>query len=86
MDGLRDELFAREDEEAIILDEAHVVTDGESVFDRERSEKGLGCQSEASEAGSIGGRGAGRRGRIGKGRSAGQGRVRDRVGRDRQGD
>jgi hypothetical protein len=30
MDGLRDELFAREEEEAIIVDEAHVVTDGEN--------------------------------------------------------
>ena len=29
MDGLRDELFAREEEEAIIVDDAHVVTDGE---------------------------------------------------------
>ena len=31
MDGLRDELFAREEEEAIILDDAHVVTDGENA-------------------------------------------------------
>jgi predicted nuclease with TOPRIM domain len=30
MDGLRDELFARDEEEAIIIDDAHVVTDGES--------------------------------------------------------
>ena len=30
MDGLRDELFAREEEEAIIVDDAHVVTDGET--------------------------------------------------------
>jgi chromosome segregation ATPase len=30
MDGLRDELFAREEEEAILVDEAHVVTDGEN--------------------------------------------------------
>jgi chromosome segregation ATPase len=30
MDDLRDELFAREEEEAIIVDEAHVVTDGEN--------------------------------------------------------
>jgi hypothetical protein len=30
MDGLRDELFAREEEEPIIDDDAHVVTDGES--------------------------------------------------------
>jgi hypothetical protein len=30
MDGLRDELFARQEEEAIIVDEAHVVTDGEN--------------------------------------------------------
>jgi hypothetical protein len=29
MDGLRDELFAREEEEAVIVDDAHVVTDGE---------------------------------------------------------
>jgi chromosome segregation ATPase len=28
MDGLRDELFAHEEEEAIIVDDAHVVTDG----------------------------------------------------------
>jgi|HubBroStandDraft_6_1064221.scaffolds.fasta_scaffold647069_2 hypothetical protein len=28
MDGLRDELFAREEEEAVIVDEAHVVTNG----------------------------------------------------------
>jgi hypothetical protein len=28
MDGLRDELFAREEEEAIIVDDAHVVTEG----------------------------------------------------------
>jgi hypothetical protein len=31
MEGLRDELFAREDEEAIIVDDAHVVTDGENA-------------------------------------------------------
>jgi hypothetical protein len=30
MDGLRDELFSREEEEAIIVDDAHVVTDGEN--------------------------------------------------------
>jgi hypothetical protein len=30
MDALRDELFAREEEEAIIVDVAHVVTDGEN--------------------------------------------------------
>jgi hypothetical protein len=30
MDGLRGELFAREEEEAIIVDDAHVVTDGEN--------------------------------------------------------
>jgi hypothetical protein len=30
MDNLRDELFAREEEEAIIVDDAHVVTDGGS--------------------------------------------------------
>jgi chromosome segregation ATPase len=30
MDGLRDELFAREEEEAIIVDDAHVFTDGEN--------------------------------------------------------
>jgi hypothetical protein len=30
MDGLRDELFAREEEEAIIVDDVHVVTDGEN--------------------------------------------------------
>jgi chromosome segregation ATPase len=30
MDGLRDELFAREEEEAILVDDAHVVTDGEN--------------------------------------------------------
>jgi hypothetical protein len=30
MDGLRDELFAREEEEAIIVDDAHAVTDGEN--------------------------------------------------------
>jgi chromosome segregation ATPase len=30
MDGLRDELFAREEEEAIIVGDAHVVTDGEN--------------------------------------------------------
>ena len=28
MDGLRDELFAHEEEEAIIVDDAHVVTEG----------------------------------------------------------
>ena len=31
MDGLRDELFAREEEEDIIVDDAHVVTDGENA-------------------------------------------------------
>jgi hypothetical protein len=31
MDGLRDELFAREEEEAIIVDDAHVVTGGENA-------------------------------------------------------
>ena len=31
MDGLRDELFARDEEEAIIVDDAHVVTDGENA-------------------------------------------------------
>jgi hypothetical protein len=30
MDGLRDELFAAEEDEAIIVDDAHVVTDGEN--------------------------------------------------------
>jgi hypothetical protein len=30
MDGLRDELFAREEEEVLIVDDAHVVTDGEN--------------------------------------------------------
>jgi hypothetical protein len=30
MDGLRDELFAREEEGAIFVDEKHVVTDGEN--------------------------------------------------------
>ena len=30
MDGLRDELFAREEEEALMVDDAHAVTDGES--------------------------------------------------------
>jgi hypothetical protein len=30
MDGLRDELFAREEEEATIADEAHVATDGDN--------------------------------------------------------
>jgi chromosome segregation ATPase len=30
MGGLRDELFARDEEEAIIVDDAHVVTDGEN--------------------------------------------------------
>jgi hypothetical protein len=28
MDGLRDELFKREEEEAIVMDNSHVVTDG----------------------------------------------------------
>ena len=30
MDGLRDELFARKEEEGIIVDEVHVVTDGKN--------------------------------------------------------
>ena len=30
MDGLSDELFAREEEEALFVDDAHVVTDGEN--------------------------------------------------------
>jgi predicted nuclease with TOPRIM domain len=30
MDGLRDELFAREEEEDIVIDDAQVVTDGEN--------------------------------------------------------
>jgi hypothetical protein len=30
MDGLRDQLFAREEEETIVMDESHVVTDGEN--------------------------------------------------------
>jgi hypothetical protein len=30
MDSLRDDLFAREDEEATIADEAHVATDGDN--------------------------------------------------------
>jgi hypothetical protein len=30
MDGLRVKLFVREEEEAIIVDDAHVVTDGEN--------------------------------------------------------
>jgi hypothetical protein len=29
MDSLRDELFRHEEEEAIVMDESHVVTDGE---------------------------------------------------------
>ena len=35
MDNLRDELFAREQEEAIIVDEAHVVT-GSTTYHRNR--------------------------------------------------
>jgi chromosome segregation ATPase len=31
MDALRDELFTREEEEAIIVDNAHVVTEGETA-------------------------------------------------------
>jgi hypothetical protein len=31
MDGLRDELFARPEEEKIVVDEAHIVTDGEKA-------------------------------------------------------
>jgi hypothetical protein len=31
MDALRDELFHREEEEAVIVDDAHVVTDGETA-------------------------------------------------------
>jgi hypothetical protein len=42
MDGLRDELFAREKAHAIIVDDAHVVTDGESSqTDGEPSEPGM---------------------------------------------
>jgi chromosome segregation ATPase len=33
MDGLRDELFAREEEEAILVDDAHVPSDGEGQKD-----------------------------------------------------
>jgi hypothetical protein len=35
MDGLRDELFPREDEEAVAVDEAHIPTDGEAQNDSE---------------------------------------------------
>jgi chromosome segregation ATPase len=35
MDGLRDELFAHEEEEAIVVDDVHVVTDGNSQTDSE---------------------------------------------------
>jgi chromosome segregation ATPase len=35
MDSLRDELFAREEEEAIIVDDVRVVTDGEGQKDSE---------------------------------------------------
>jgi hypothetical protein len=31
MDGLRDELFAREEEEAVIVDDAHLVSDSETT-------------------------------------------------------
>jgi hypothetical protein len=31
MDGLRDELFAREEEEMVVNDDGHVVTDGENI-------------------------------------------------------
>jgi hypothetical protein len=39
MDGLRDELFRREDVEAIIVDEAHVVTDGENASTESAAKK-----------------------------------------------
>jgi hypothetical protein len=32
VDGLRDELFAREEEEGSIVDDAHVVMDGENAL------------------------------------------------------
>jgi predicted nuclease with TOPRIM domain len=36
MDGLRDVLFAREDEETIAVDETHVPTEGEHASESER--------------------------------------------------
>jgi chromosome segregation ATPase len=39
MDGLRDELFRREDEEDIIVDEAHIVTDGENASTESEAKK-----------------------------------------------
>jgi hypothetical protein len=39
MDGLRDELFAREEEEAITVDDAHVVTDGENASTESEAKK-----------------------------------------------
>jgi hypothetical protein len=35
MDSLRDQLFAREEEEAMVVDEAHVPTEGEGQKDSE---------------------------------------------------
>ena len=47
MDGLRDELFAREEEEAIIVDDAHVVTDSDYSQTDSESQTSLGCSGKA---------------------------------------
>jgi chromosome segregation ATPase len=54
MDGLRDELFAREEEEAMIVDDGHVVTDGENSQIDSQAKRAWDARGKAFEAGSVG--------------------------------
>jgi len=53
MDGLRDELFAREEEEAIIVDDVHVVTDGENSQTDSETKRAWDARAKHLKAGSI---------------------------------
>ena len=46
MDGLRDELFACEQEEVIIVDDAHVVTDGENASTESEAKKAWNARAK----------------------------------------
>jgi hypothetical protein len=55
MDGLRDELFAREEEEAMIVDDGHVVTDGEnSQIDSQAKRAWVDSEAKCNPVDSIG--------------------------------
>ena len=46
MDGLRDDLFAREEEEAIIVDDAHIVRDGEKSQTDSEAKRAWGARAK----------------------------------------